>query len=98
MIPPPAQRFMSQRAGSTVVEAGASHSIYMSQPGATTAIIERRDGSSGGAGSAARCPPDRRVSDRCAADWRQVPPLDTRHGDAVNKKPYRVEVYTEVRK
>src|SRR3954471_15239159 len=30
MIPPPAQRAMSQRAGSTVVEAAGSHSIYVS--------------------------------------------------------------------
>jgi pimeloyl-ACP methyl ester carboxylesterase len=41
MIPPAAQRFMSQRAGSTVVEAAGSHSIYVSQPGATTALIEQ---------------------------------------------------------
>ena len=41
MIPPPAQRFMSQRAGSTVVEAAGSHSIYVSQPRATTALIEQ---------------------------------------------------------
>lgn len=41
MIPPPAQRFMSQRAGSTVVEAAGSHSIYVSQPGATTALIKQ---------------------------------------------------------
>ena len=32
MIPPPAQRFMSKRAGSTVVEVAGSHAIYMSQP------------------------------------------------------------------
>ena len=32
MIPPPAQRAMSERAGSTVVEAPGSHSIYVSQP------------------------------------------------------------------
>src|SRR5712672_3876470 len=32
MIPPPAQRAMSKRAGSTVVEAKGSHSIYVSQP------------------------------------------------------------------
>ena len=34
MIPPPAQRAMSERAGSTVVEAPGSHSIYVSQPDA----------------------------------------------------------------
>jgi len=40
MIPPPAQRFMSKRAGSTVVEAAGSHSIYVSQPKAVAALIE----------------------------------------------------------
>jgi pimeloyl-ACP methyl ester carboxylesterase len=39
MIPPPAQRFMSERAGSTVVEAPGSHSIYVSQPRATADLI-----------------------------------------------------------
>jgi pimeloyl-ACP methyl ester carboxylesterase len=32
MIPPPAQRSMSARAGSTVEEVAGSHSIYLSQP------------------------------------------------------------------
>src|SRR4051812_35309613 len=35
MIPPPAQRAMSERAGSTVTEAPGSHAIYVSQPGVT---------------------------------------------------------------
>jgi pimeloyl-ACP methyl ester carboxylesterase len=39
MIPPPAQRAMSERAGSTVVEAPGSHSIYVSQPQATADLI-----------------------------------------------------------
>jgi hypothetical protein len=39
MIPPPAQRAMSERAGSTVVQAAGSHSIYLSQPGAVAALI-----------------------------------------------------------
>jgi pimeloyl-ACP methyl ester carboxylesterase len=39
MIPPPAQRFMSERAGSTVVEAAGSHAIYVSQPSAVAALI-----------------------------------------------------------
>lgn len=39
MIPPAAQHFMSQRAGSKVVEASGSHSIYMSQPKAVAALI-----------------------------------------------------------
>src|SRR6201984_1029989 len=40
MIPPDAQRAMSKRAGSTVVEAKGSHSIYVSQPRAVAALIE----------------------------------------------------------
>jgi hypothetical protein len=41
MIPPPAQRFMSQRAGATVVEVAGSHSIYVSRPDAVAALIEQ---------------------------------------------------------
>ncbi len=41
MIPPPAQRFMSNRAGSTVVEVAGSHAIYVSQPNAVAALIEK---------------------------------------------------------
>lgn len=41
MIPPPAQRFMSERAGSTVVEVAGSHAIYVSQPNAVAALIEK---------------------------------------------------------
>jgi hypothetical protein len=41
MIPPPAQRAMSARAGSTVVEVAGSHSIYVSQPAAVAALIEQ---------------------------------------------------------
>jgi pimeloyl-ACP methyl ester carboxylesterase len=40
MIPPAAQRFMSKRAGSTVVEEKGSHAIYVSRPSAVVAIIE----------------------------------------------------------
>ena len=41
MIPPPAQRFMSQRAGSTVVEVAASHAVYVSQPNAVATLIKQ---------------------------------------------------------
>jgi pimeloyl-ACP methyl ester carboxylesterase len=41
MIPPPAQRTMSERAGATVVEEAGSHSIYVSQPRATAELIKR---------------------------------------------------------
>jgi len=41
MIPPPAQRFMSERAGSTVVEVDGSHAIYVSKPDAVAALVER---------------------------------------------------------
>jgi len=40
MIPPDAQRAMSKRAGSTVVEVKGSHAIYVSQPGAVAKLIE----------------------------------------------------------
>ena len=44
MIPPPAQHFMSKRAGSTVVEVAGSHAIYVSQPNAVAALIGRAAG------------------------------------------------------
>jgi len=40
MIPPAAQRFMSKRAGSTVVEVAGSHAIYVSQPSAVARLIQ----------------------------------------------------------
>jgi pimeloyl-ACP methyl ester carboxylesterase len=41
MIPPDAQRAMSKRAGSTVVEASGSHSVYVSHPEAVAKLIEQ---------------------------------------------------------
>ena len=41
MIPPPAQRAMSERAGSTVIEVPGSHSVYVSQPRAVAELIAR---------------------------------------------------------
>jgi pimeloyl-ACP methyl ester carboxylesterase len=41
MIPPNAQRAMSTRAGSTVVEVKGSHAVYVSQPQAVASIIEQ---------------------------------------------------------
>jgi pimeloyl-ACP methyl ester carboxylesterase len=41
MIPPDAQRVMSKRAGSRVVEVKASHSVYVSQPQAVASLIEK---------------------------------------------------------
>jgi pimeloyl-ACP methyl ester carboxylesterase len=40
MIPPPAQREMSARAGSTVVEMAGSHAIYVSQPAEVANLIQ----------------------------------------------------------
>jgi pimeloyl-ACP methyl ester carboxylesterase len=40
MIPPPAQRAMSNRAGATVIESPGSHSIYVSRPEAVAALIK----------------------------------------------------------
>jgi pimeloyl-ACP methyl ester carboxylesterase len=41
MIPPQAQREMSGRAGATVEEAAASHSIYVSQPTAVAELVKK---------------------------------------------------------
>ncbi len=51
MIPPAAQRSMSKRAGSTVVEVPGSHAIYVSQPGPVAALIEQAAESSKSAGA-----------------------------------------------
>jgi pimeloyl-ACP methyl ester carboxylesterase len=41
MIPPPAQRSMSKRAGSSVVEVQGSHAVYVSQPEAVADLIKK---------------------------------------------------------
>jgi pimeloyl-ACP methyl ester carboxylesterase len=41
MIPPAAQRSMSKRAGSSVVEVKGSHAIYVSQPEAVADLIQK---------------------------------------------------------
>ena len=41
MIPPAAQRFMSKRAGATVVESPGSHAVYVSRPAPVVALIEQ---------------------------------------------------------
>jgi pimeloyl-ACP methyl ester carboxylesterase len=41
MIPPAAQRFMSKRAGATVVEVSGSHAVYVSQPDAVAELIRK---------------------------------------------------------
>ena len=41
MIPPVAQRFMSKRAGSTVLESPGSHAIYVSRSAPVVALIEQ---------------------------------------------------------
>ena len=41
MIPPPAQRFMAERAGASVIEIPGSHAVYVSQPAAVAALIAR---------------------------------------------------------
>jgi pimeloyl-ACP methyl ester carboxylesterase len=54
MIPPPAQHFMSKRAGSSVVEVKGSHAIYVSQPSAVAALIEKAALESASAGTRTR--------------------------------------------
>ena len=44
MIPPAAQRFMAERAGSTVVEVAGSHAVYVSRPDAVAELIESAAG------------------------------------------------------
>jgi len=44
MIPPPAQRAMSERAGATVTEAPGSHAIYVSHPQAVADLIKQAAG------------------------------------------------------
>ncbi|MFF1737968.1 alpha/beta fold hydrolase [Streptomyces sp. NPDC058247] len=39
MIPPPAQRAMSERAGATVSETPGSHAVYVSRPAVVAAVI-----------------------------------------------------------
>lgn len=41
MIPPPAQRLMSKRAGATTAESPGSHAVYVSRPRAVAALIEQ---------------------------------------------------------
>jgi pimeloyl-ACP methyl ester carboxylesterase len=41
MIPIAAQRLMAKRAGATTAEVGGSHAIYVSQPAAVAALIEK---------------------------------------------------------
>jgi pimeloyl-ACP methyl ester carboxylesterase len=49
MINPDLERFMAKRAGSTMIEIKGSHAIYMSQPTAVAALIERAAKSVGSA-------------------------------------------------
>jgi pimeloyl-ACP methyl ester carboxylesterase len=41
MIPPPAQRFMAERAGARVTEVSGSHSVYISQPQVVAKLIKK---------------------------------------------------------
>ena len=41
MIPPPAQRAMSERIGATTAEVAASHAVYVSQPRAVADLISK---------------------------------------------------------
>jgi len=41
MIPPPAQRMMAERAGSTVIEAAGSHAVYVSKPEVVANLIKQ---------------------------------------------------------
>jgi hypothetical protein len=60
MIPPPVQRSMSERAGSTVTESPGSHSVYLSQPAAVVAVITQAANAGRGQGG----PRTRRAEDK----------------------------------
>jgi pimeloyl-ACP methyl ester carboxylesterase len=49
MIPPPAQRSMSRRAGATVTETPGSHAVYVSRPDPVAKLIARAASSVGSA-------------------------------------------------
>jgi len=53
MIPPDAQRAMSKRAGSKVVETKGSHAVYVSQAEAVASLIEEAAIGSASTGKAA---------------------------------------------
>jgi pimeloyl-ACP methyl ester carboxylesterase len=55
MIPPPAQRFMSQRAGATFIEVSGSHSVYISQAAAVATFIARAAKEANESAPAATC-------------------------------------------
>lgn len=48
MIPPPAQRAMSERAGAIVTETPGSHAVYVSRPATVAAVIAQAAESQGG--------------------------------------------------
>ena len=56
MIPPDAQRAMSKRAGSTVVEVKGSHAVYVSQPRAVADLIAKAANGVSRRGSAPKQP------------------------------------------
>jgi pimeloyl-ACP methyl ester carboxylesterase len=58
MIPPDAQRAMSRRAGSMVVEVKGSHAVYVSQPQAVALLIEEAASGALAAGKEARAAAD----------------------------------------
>jgi pimeloyl-ACP methyl ester carboxylesterase len=62
MIPPPAQRAMAERAGCTVSQVSASHSLYVSQPAATADLIKQTAHGTAGTDPAEQGPPGREHS------------------------------------
>ena len=44
MTPPSAQRAMAERTGATMIEAAASHSVYVSQPNPVASLIKQAAG------------------------------------------------------
>ena len=85
MIPPPAQREMSARAGSTVVEVAGSHSIYVSKPEAVADLIKK---AASNLGSATLTIPQLRVAVRC---YRTMGGNPSRCGQT-RSRPHRLDL------
>ena len=80
MIPPDAQRAMANRAGATVAETPGSHAIYVSNPDAVAALVERLAAAVEADNSRRRRHPGRSARTCPAAPGANLPTLANRRG------------------
>ena len=81
MIPPDAQRTMSERIGATVVEVDASHSVYVSQPAAVADLSSKRQPPQRRNRNRRPTPPPFALPDQRAAQRPSAPDPDGGSGD-----------------